>query len=469
MSVRKSWLLLNFVCATTWGSSACAADITGDWGGLLPDPLRVIVHIQKSTHGKYGATVEIPDETEAIFHPAITVTPHRLTMAIKSLAEADDAPSGPVRYEGHWHDGQGAWIGTWSQGKVAEPLVLKRVDKGAIDAMAPKRPQEAAIAAAPLPYTQEEVHFESSAGHVMLAGSFTRPMGPGPFPAVVLITGGGMQNRDALAYQHKTYLLLADHLTRLGVAVLRYDKRGVGASGGVFKGASLEDLIADAASAPGYLKSRRDVDVHHLGLIGQSQGGMIAPRVAVGDPAVTFIVLMAAPAAAGEKGAQEHRAILDAFDNVPPPVRVMHQQLIAAVFDPDTAEAERRVKRVLAQAVAHKQMPPAEANMIIAHVTDPESRRFTSYDPGAVIHQLTVPVLALNGSLDHQVPAKPHLAAIREALRDNRDATVMELPGLNHMFTTARTGREWEYPMIEESFAPSALKIIGDWVVAHSH
>jgi uncharacterized protein len=469
MSLRKSWLLLNFVCATTWGSSACAADITGDWGGLLPDPLRVIVHIQKSTHGKYGATVEIPDETDVIFHPTITVTPHRLTMAIKSLAEADGGPRDGVRYVGHWDAGQGAWIGTWSQGKVAEPLVLQRVDKAAIDAIAPKRPQEAAIAAAPLPYTQEEVHFESSAGHVILAGSFTRPMGPGPFPAVLLITGAGIQDRDALVYQHKTHLLLADHLTRSGIAVLRYDKRGLGASGGDFKRASLDDLTADAASALGCLKSRRDVDVHHMGLIGQSQGGMIAPRVAVSDSAVSFVVLMAAPAAAGEKGAREHRAILDAFDNVPQPVRVMHQELIAAAFDPDAAEAEKRVRRVLAAAVAHKQMPPQEANMIIANVTNPESRRFMSDDPGTVLRQLKVPVLALNGSLDHQVPAKPHLAAIREALRDNRDATVMELPGLNHMFTTAKTGTEWEYPMIEESFAPAALKIIGDWVVEHAH
>jgi fermentation-respiration switch protein FrsA (DUF1100 family) len=118
--------------------------------------------------------------------------------------------------------------------------------------------------------------------------------------------------------------------------------------------------------------------------------------------------------------------------------------------------------------VAHKLIPAAEAKEIIAHVTKPETRRWISYDPAAVLRQLTVPVLALNGSLDHQVPSKPNLAAIREALRDNRDATVMELPRLNHMFTTARTGTEWEYVMIEESFAPSALKIIGDWVVEHA-
>src|SRR5579862_8112225 len=202
MSARKSWLLLNFVCAATWGSSACAVDVTGDWGGLLPDPLRVIVHIQKSDR-KYSATVEIPDETDESFHPTISVSPRHLRITIKSLADVDGGPGESVRYDGHWDASQGAWIGTWLQGDVAEPLVLTRVDKAAIDAMAPKRPQEAAIAAAPLPYTQEEVHFESSSGHVILAGSFTRPPGPGPFPAVLLITGAGIQNRDALVYQHK--------------------------------------------------------------------------------------------------------------------------------------------------------------------------------------------------------------------------------------------------------------------------
>ena len=384
MSAGKSWWLLNFVCAAAWACAACATNATGDWGGLLPDPLRVIVHIRES-EAKYAATVEIPDETDEIFHPTITVSPRRLRMTIKSIPMEDGGKSVPAQYDGHWDDAQGAWIGTWSLGTTTEPLVLKRVDKAAIDAMAPRRPQEAAIAAAPLPYTQEEVHFESSAGHVILAGTFTRPAGPGPFPAVLLITGAGIQNRDALVYQHQTHLLLADDLTRRGIATLRYDKRGLFASGGDFKRATLQDLVADASSALRYLESRREVDVHHVGLIGHSQGGWIAPRVAVSDSAVAFVVMMAAPA---------------------------------------TGSAQ-----------------------------------------GAVLRRLTVPVLALNGSLDHQVISKPNLAAIREALRDNRDATVMELPGINHMFTTARTGSEWEYVMIEESFAPAALKIIGDWVV----
>jgi dienelactone hydrolase len=470
MYARKSWWLLNFVCAAAWGSAACATDATnatGDWGGLLPDPLRVIVHIRKS-EGKYAATVEIPDETDEIFHPTIAVSPRRLRMTIKSLPIQDDGKSAPVRYDGHWDDAQAAWIGTWSLGTTTEPLVLKRVDKAAIDAMAPRRPQEAAIAAAPAPYTQEEVHFESSADHVILAGSFTRPAGSGPFPAVLLITGAGIQNRDALVYQHKTHLLLADDLTRRGIATLRYDKRGLFASGGDFKRATLADLVADASSALRYLESRREVDVHHVGLIGHSQGGWIAPQVAVGDSAVAFVVLMAAPAAAGAQGVQESRAIKDEYENVPPPIRRMHQQLIAAAFDPDAAQAKLRVRTVMAQAVAHKLISAAEANAITTRITSPEARASMQYDGGAVLRRLTVPVLALNGSLDHQVIAKPNLAALREAFSGNRDATVLELPGLNHMFTTARTGSEWEYVMIEESFAPAALKIIGDWVVDHT-
>jgi len=437
-----------------------AASPVGDWGGLLPDPLRIIVHITKPQPGGYQVTVEIPDELdEPLQVKAARLNRGRLSISMPQIRAV---------YRARWNAEQSAWIGKWTQHGGSEPLVLRAVDEAAIRAMAPKRPQEAAIAAHPLPYEQEEVQFGGGTAGVRLAGTFTRPPGRGPFPTVLLICGAGYQNRDADSYQHKLHLVLADDLTRRGLAVLRYDKRGIGGSTGDFSKATEEELIADAAAAARYLESRSDVDHRRIGIIGHSQGGYIAPRVAVTDPAVAFLVLIAAPAAPAEAFARERQALTDADEDVPPEERALNQDLIAAIATPDPAQSRRLIQHVLDQMLALQMISPARAQILLKQLTSPETRARVATDPCEPLRHLSIPVLALNGSLDHQVPAHANLAALREALRDNPDATVLELPGLNHQMTTARIGSEWEYPIIEESSAPIALQTIGTWVAAHA-
>lgn len=433
---------------------------TGDWGGLLPDPLRIIVHISRAQDAGYQFTVEIPDELDAPLH----VKAGRLRRGKLSIS----MPEIRARYQAQWNAGQSAWVGAWTQHGGSEPLVLRAVDEAAIRAMAPKRPQEAAIAAQPLPYENEEVKFDGGTAGVRLAATFTHPPGRGPFPAVLLIVGAGYQNRDADVYQHKLHLVLADDLARRGLAVLRYDKRGIGGSTGEFSKAGEDDLIADAAAAMRYLESRNDVDHRRIGIIGHSQGGYIAPRVAVRDPAVAFLVLIAAPAAPAEAFARERHALMDVDDDLAPKERALNQDLITAIVTPDPAQARHNIKHVLDRMVALQMISRERAKAQLEELTSPETRAYLAADPCEPLRHLSIPVLALNGSLDHQVPAHANLAALREVLRNNPDATVRELPGLNHQFTTARIGSEWEYPIIEESFAPVALQTIGTWVSAHA-
>lgn len=432
----------------------------GDWGGLLPDPLRIIVHITQSQSTGYQFTVEIPDELDAPLHvKGGSLRQGRLSISIPEIRAV---------YRAQWDVAQSAWVGTWTQHGGSEPLVLRAVDEAAIRAMAPKRPQEAAIAAQPLPYENEEVRFDGGTAGVRLTGTFTHPPGRGPFPAVLLIVGAGYQNRDADVYQHKLHLVLADDLTRRGLAVLRYDKRGIGGSTGEFSKATTDDLIADAAAAMRYLESRSDIDHRRIGIIGHSQGGYIAPRVAVRDPAVAFLVLIAAPAARAEAFARERHALMDVDDDIPAKQRALNQDLITATVTPDPTQARRNIQRVLGRMVEVHMISPERAAPLLEELTSSDTRAGWAADPCEPLRHLSIPVLALNGSLDHQVPAHANLAALREALRDNPDATVRELHGLNHQFTTARIGSEWEYPIIEESFAPLALQTIGTWVVAHA-
>ena len=379
-------------------------------------------------------------------------------------------PGSAGSFAGTWHADQKAWVGTWTQGQTI-PLVLARMTSRAAALAPPKRPQEEAIAAGPRPYRQEAVTFAEAGAGIKLAGTLSVPDGAGPFPAVVLISGSGPETRDENVMGHKVFFVLADALNRRGFAVLRYDKRGVGESAGNFATATLSDFATDAEAALRFLKSRPEIAADRVGLIGHSEGGAVAPMVAAHDPAVRFVVLMAAPGmrigpllrlqtakiakAAGEPDADIARrsAFLDRF----------YIDLASAKGD---EQALAVAKADLAQAVADKIIPAASAGAIATMVTSAWARQAFTYDPIPALRQLKMPVLALNGSLDLQVPADEDLGPIRAALQDNPRATVVELPGLNHLFQTAKRGTPAEYGEIEETIAPLALKTMTDWVAA---
>ncbi|HVG43476.1 MAG TPA: alpha/beta fold hydrolase [Longimicrobium sp.] len=362
--------------------------------------------------------------------------------------------------------------GAWSQGGASFPLGLKRVAQVSVA----RRPQEPKP---PFPYREEEVSFASAAG-VRLAGTLTLPQGTGPFPAVVLVSGSGPQDRDEEILGHRPFAVLADHLTRQGIAVLRYDDRGVAKSTGSFVDATSGDFADDALAAVRYLGTRREVAPRKIGIAGHSEGGMIAPMVAVRAPEVAFLVLLAGTGLPGDSILKMQGRLIARSAGTPAEVielsgRTRSRMFAAIAEGGDTAAVRARLRRIGGEMLAQltdeqrraAQLTPATMEANIGQLSTPWFRYFLAYDPRPTLRRVRVPVLALNGSLDLQVPPKENLAAIAAALREggNRDVRTIELPGLNHLFQTTTTGAPTEYAQIEETMSPAVLNAVSTWIL----
>ena len=287
---RFGRIVLPVACLLLFASGCKASPtkgIEGLWQGTLKVPggeLRIVFHINKTDDGKLSATLDSPDQSaNGIPVEECTLKNGKLTLAANTIGGA---------YEGTMKN-DSTIDGTWSQAGIPLPLVLKRIEK-VEEALRPQEPKK------PYPYKDEEVEFENKAAGIKLAGTLTSPETGGPFPAVVLITGSGPENRDEEVFGHKPFLVLADYLTRQGIAVLRCDDRGVGKSGGDSRTATTADLATDALAAFEYLKTRKEIDPKHIGLLGHSEGGVIAPIVANEAPGVAFVVLMAGTGLPGD-------------------------------------------------------------------------------------------------------------------------------------------------------------------------
>jgi pimeloyl-ACP methyl ester carboxylesterase len=337
------------------------------------------------------------------------------------------------------------------------PLVLLPGKVAAIN-----RPQEPKP---PFPYRQEEMAIDSVPG-VRLSCTLTQPEGFGPFPAAVLVSGSGAQDRDEALLGHKPFAVLADYLTRTGIAVLRCDDRGTAKSTGSFAAAVTLDFVEDAMAAVAWLRRHDGID--KVGLIGHSEGGVIGPMVAERDPKLAFLVMLAGPgtpmtellAAQSEAIGRASGLSVDQAAHQGEVTRRFLQEVTAAGSN---EEAKAAATRILTENGAK----PDTISSQVAMASTPWFRELAAYDPRPVLAKLRVPVLAVNGGSDTQVPAKPNLAAIRAATHGNSDATVVELPGLNHLFQTSTTGAPGDYGIIEETFSPAALKLIGDWILKH--
>lgn len=363
--------------------------------------------------------------------------------------------------------------GTWVYRGVSRPLSLVKVDT----IPQPKRPQEPYP---PFPYEALQISFENPRAQVKLAGVLTLPRTPAPHPAVVLISGSGPQDRDETVYGHRPFLVLADYLTQRGVAVLRFDDRGVGGSTGNTAVATSQDLADDVQAGVDFLKGTKGIDPARIGLIGHSEGGLIATLVAARTKDVACIVLLAAPGLPGEEFAYlQGESILRSAGASK--AHIEHQRALQArvfsVLKTETEEAaiKRKVYQLFAdefqkadQNAKERMVDPVLAiQSQMGRLISPWFRFFLKHDPRPVLMQLECPVLALNGAKDVQVPAKENLAAIDEALRaaGNKRCQVTELPHLNHLFQTCKTGAMTEYSRIEETVAPAALEAIHGWIV----
>ncbi len=386
-----------------------------------------------------------------------------------------DVPAVQGRYRGALTAGGERIEGTWTQGPQSWPIALERTGEYA----GPKRPQ---IPEKPYPYFEEEVGIENAEDGIRLAGTFTKPAGAGPFPAVVLLTGSGPQDRNETVMAHPIFLVLADHLTRRGIAVLRYDDRGVGGSTGDFATATSMDFASDAAAGVAWLDGRDDVG--SVGLVGHSEGGLVAPIVANRAAAVDFVVLMAGPGLVGTEILRLQGELIARAMGVPEAdirAQLESNQAAFAVMaeESDDARARERLREVwLAelgemtteqrkQAGMTEMSDSAIVGQRLDQLVTPWFRFFLDYDPLPALRKVDVPVLAINGELDLQVPPDENLAAICQALEDggNTRVTTRVMPGLNHLFQTAETGSPAEYSRIEETISPVAMDVIADWIL----
>ena len=371
-------------------------------------------------------------------------------------------------YEGTINPAKSVITGTWTQGGITRNLKFQRSDQ-LLELVRPQNPVK------PYPYREEQVTFANPKSQVSLAGTLTLPPGPGPFPAAILVAGSGPQDRDETVAGHRPFLVLADHLTRKGVAVLRYDKRGIGKSTGNFDQATTEDFASDAAAALAYLKSQKEIDARKIGLIGHSEGGIIAPMIASRSSDVAWMVLLAAPGLKGEDVMLlQSELILKAAgfddDRIANARNFNRESYDLARKEKDPQALEAKLTDLIDSTGMSTTLPPTTLKPQARMMTSPWFRFFLDYDPVPPLEKTHCPVLALNGDKDLQMAPKENLAQIQKALQEggNNDFQAKELPGLNHLFQHAPTGSPTEYGGIEETFAPEALNTICEWILKHS-
>ena len=474
----RTFLACAALALAPWGTGAMAQEpetevLVGHWMGTLElggVQLRMRFDVE-TDDGSLSATMYSVDQGNA-----------EIAVATFDVAEATVSMTMPMiggSYEGTLADDGASIEGTFTQMGTSLPLVLERITEEEASAGRPQDPVE------PFPYLAEEVSYPNPDGGHELAGTFTRPVDGGPFPAVILISGSGPQDRDEALMGHRPFLVLSDHLTRRGIAVLRFDDRGVGESTGNFATATSRDFASDVLAGVAYLKGRDDVDTGAIGLAGHSEGGLIAPMAAVDSEDVGYIVLMAGPGVNGERILYAQGALIARAQGATEETIVTNEARQRAIYDilktePDlarAAEAIERETRAAFEALTDAERTQAgitdEASfdrvvaMQVQQVNTPWFRYFLTYDPAPVIERVSVPVLAINGELDLQVPYEENLREIEAALRrgGNTDYEIHALPGLNHLFQHSETGSPSEYGTIDETWAVDSMELIADWIL----
>ena len=418
--------------------------------------LRYQLHVAHDSEGELIAALDSLDQS-VIGLPAVNVAQKEFTFHF-------EIPAMNSAYDGTLNADKNAISGTWSQNYDTAKLEFKRSDQP-LELRRPQNPIK------PYPYREEEVSFSNSSANVTLAGTLTLPKGTGPFPAAVLIAGSGPHDRDESLENHKPFLVLSDFRTRRGMAVLRYDKRGIGKSTGSADTATTLDLAGDAASAIAYLKTRKEIDATRVGLIGHSEGAMIAPYLASQSKDIPWIILLAAPVTKGQD------TLLNQSELIARAAGMDDTQVLASLtFDRnayDMVRAEKnpallteKLKNFVKVSGLDGVIPPAVLEPQLRMLTSPWFRFFLDYDPAPSLQKTKCPVLALYGQKDLQVPSKNNLPLLQKALlaADNNQAEIRQLADLNHLFQHAYSGSPQEYGAIEETFAPEALEIISDWL-----
>jgi uncharacterized protein len=456
----RSILLLCLLTLVPAASQAADSPAAGHWEGEIELPtvkLQVMVDLTQE-NGAWKGDIDIPQQgAKDLPLEGITVEGSKVRFAIANI------PGSPT-FEGTLENG--AIRGTFTQGNASLPF---RLGREAVEAA--RKPQEPKP---PFPYASEEVSYAN--GDVKLAGTLTIPEGPGPFPAAVLITGSGAQDRDEALLGHKPFLVLSDHLTRNGIAVLRVDDRGVGGSTGSVDQSTTADFAQDALAGVRFLKGRAKIAPDRVGLIGHSEGGVVGPLAASQSTDVAFVVMLAGTGVPGAEvislqSERISRASGMAEENIKKEADIMRRSIEAMRNEKDPAVRDAKLRQLGKEALA-LEGPEAQAggeDMIeaqVKQVTSPWFRYFIDYDPRPALRKVKVPVLVLNGELDLQVIADQNIPEIEKALKEagNPDVTIRRLPGLNHLFQPAKTGSPAEYAVSDVTMDPAVLDLVAKWI-----
>lgn len=448
-----------------------AQNIEGDWFGYIPTQnanLKLVFHIdaipveRQENEGVFKGSMDSPDYgTFGLNLNGVTVNENKVIFDLNIFK---------IWFEGKLCSTD-SLVGTFKQGDIVFPLTLRK--SSAPLPRSPNRPQEPK---GPFPYKSKEIKFKNHEQDIELAGTLTLPEGNGPFPAVVLVSSSGAQNRNEEIMSHKPFWVIADYLTRNGIAVLRYDDRGVGESSGDFTKATTADFAFDAQAAVQYLKDHRKIIPSKIGIIGHSEGGMIASMVASADPDIHFIVMLASPGIPIDQMLLQQNEHAQVLSGVNPQEIAIRTELLRKFYDvllnePDDTKAKASIEAII---VKHQESMPKEiADQIkkeipetMAILLSPWFKYFIQCNPQSFLKQVKCPVLAMNGSKDSQVIPIENLNGIRQSLLDagNQQIYTYIMPSLNHMMQYCDTGALSEYVKIEETISPEILQIVSDWI-----
>lgn len=446
-----SFLVLGF------NSAVQAQKYEGHWLGQLEISgvaLPIVFHITK-VNESYQGTLDSPQQgVFGIPMKDVKVDDHGIRIDLSSM--------GIIYHGKSIHD---TLKGKFSQGGKIYDLDLARMKTDKYEK--PKRPQEEL---GKIKYSVEEVTFYNASAKIKLAGTLTKPKGKGPFPAVILVSGSGPQDRNEEILGHKPFLVVADYLTKNGIAVLRFDDRGVGKSAGDFSQATTADFASDVEAGISFLKQQKGIEIQKVGIIGHSEGGMIAPIVAAKDTSLDFIVLLAGPGIfirdlmlqqmediARAQGESEAEIVTSVKNN--------RQAFEILLNTPDNFDAKNKLSAYFKN--SDSTMTEVEIRQTISQLVSPWFRFFISYNPQIVLEQTNCRVLAINGDKDLQVASKPNLNGIEMALKagGNPNYKIVEMPNMNHLFQTTTTGRIAEYGQLEETFSLKVMELMKNWIL----
>ncbi|WP_282035532.1 alpha/beta hydrolase family protein [Saccharicrinis aurantiacus] len=435
-----------------------AQEIVGSWHGTLKIQgvdLPLVFNISQ-TDAAYAATLDSPAQgAMGIPVSTITYTDSELNIKVQNLG---------IHYNAHLN-AEGIFEGTFKQGTFSLPLELTQKSTETKAVLRPQEPSK------PYTYYSEDITFRNSKDNIQLAGTLTMPAKTGHFPAVVLISGSGPQNRDEALFGHKPFLVLSDYLTKNGIAVLRFDDRGTAESEGNFVGSSTYDFAKDVESAIEYLKSRPEINKDKLGLIGHSEGGIIASIIAAQNNDVNYAVLMAGTALRGDQLLLLQAEKISAQMGMDTTVIKQNQEMASGAHQIILNEelSNHKLKDSLMNYYTLKYdavLTPQQKMGMVNQLTSTWMVEFIRLDPMDYLSQIRCPLLAINGSKDLQVPAEENLSLIEKAATQsgNTKMIVKELDGLNHLFQECETGAIAEYGIIEQTISPIALEEMLAWI-----